>query len=242
MRLNILGLPAQWLRRFTRQRQAASSTTVAPRKVYLFFDESGDLNFNVAGTAHFLCGVLAVKDPWPLMNALDDLRERLFRGGPIPPQFHAAEDRQEVRDQVFEVLQSVGGFDYYSGIAVKKDVPLNDREDGPFYATMADFTLRMALQHYPSAEPIYLITDRLPVKQKRQAVIKGFKACLASIAGGREYHIDHQVSAAQGGLQAADYLNWAVYRKWERGDERSYDLIQAYVKSETRMNWTPLKD
>jgi hypothetical protein len=33
-------------------------------------------------------------------------------------------------------------------------------------------------------------------------------------------------------LQAADYLTWAVQRKYERDDSRSYDLIEPLIRSE----------
>lgn len=34
------------------------------------------------------------------------------------------------------------------------------------------------------------------------------------------------------GLQAADYAVWAVMRKWEQGDPRSYNMINGSVASE----------
>jgi hypothetical protein len=33
-------------------------------------------------------------------------------------------------------------------------------------------------------------------------------------------------------LQAIDYCLWAVFRKWERGDSRYYDLIKSKIRSE----------
>lgn len=38
--------------------------------------------------------------------------------------------------------------------------------------------------------------------------------------------------ASHPGLQAADYCTWSVYRKYQRGDLRSYDLIRAFIRSE----------
>lgn len=32
--------------------------------------------------------------------------------------------------------------------------------------------------------------------------------------------------------QAADYFGWAIYRKWESEDTRSYDLVRHHIKSE----------
>jgi len=38
--------------------------------------------------------------------------------------------------------------------------------------------------------------------------------------------------AADPCLQIADYCAWAIQRKWERQDLRSYDLIRAKIRSE----------
>jgi hypothetical protein len=47
-----------------------------------------------------------------------------------------------------------------------------------------------------------------------------------------KYRVLHHASKSSFGLQVADYCNWAIFRKWERGDTRSYDLIRSRVKSE----------
>ena len=226
-------------RRRSKLRLHLTVPDVPLKHLYLFFDESGNLDFGPNGTRYFLCGVLAVRDPWPLMDELSNLRQQLFRGSLIPACFHAAEDRQAVRNRVFDVIANVGGFKFFAGLSKKVDVPAKYRDAARFYTVMADFTLRMALQHYPTAEPVYLITDYLPTRGKREAVVKGFKACLSTVLDGREYRIEHQSASAQGCIQVADYVNWALFKKWERGDQRSYDLIRNFVEHETHMDWSP---
>ena len=36
-------------------------------------------------------------------------------------------------------------------------------------------------------------------------------------------------------LQVADYCTWAIQKKWERGDARSYDLISRRITHEVDM-------
>ena len=33
-------------------------------------------------------------------------------------------------------------------------------------------------------------------------------------------------------IEIADYCNWAIFRKWERQDLRSYELIRSGLRSE----------
>ena len=43
------------------------------------------------------------------------------------------------------------------------------------------------------------------------------------------YRVLHHASMSASLLQAADYCNWAVFRKAERADERSYSLIESSI-------------
>jgi len=213
-------------------------TSLGPRPLYLFFDEAGNLDFGRNGTRFFLCGILVTYDPWPFMQVLTDLREEVFRGGFIPPAFHATEDRQAVRDRVFEGIAGVGGFKAYIAVTEKAHVPATHTDPATFYTFVADFTLRMVLQRYPSDEPIYVITDELPLKGKREALVKGFKTSLAAIIPDREFKIGHQSSGTQACLQVIDYVTWAVFRRLELPDERSYVLIKDYIAYEGGVDWT----
>ena len=49
---------------------------------------------------------------------------------------------------------------------------------------------------------------------------------------GTRYSLLHHASKSCVGLQVTDYCNWAVFRKWERGDSRSYDLVKGAIQSE----------
>lgn len=47
-----------------------------------------------------------------------------------------------------------------------------------------------------------------------------------------DWHTDFRPSQADPCLQLADYCAWAIQRKWERGDERSYRLIRDRITYE----------
>ena len=46
------------------------------------------------------------------------------------------------------------------------------------------------------------------------------------------YHVLHHASKSNLDLQIADYCTWAVYRKWNRQDARSFQRIKAAVRRE----------
>ena len=84
-----------------------------------------------------------------------------------------------------------------------------------------------------SYKKVLIFTDTIPVKSKKKAIEKSIKQVLTKILPTNiPYSILHHSSKSNLDLQIADYCNWAIYRKWDTGDERSYILIKKYIKSE----------
>jgi len=80
---------------------------------------------------------------------------------------------------------------------------------------------------------VIVITDSIPVSRKREAVEKAVKQILSRmLPAGTKYRVLHHASKSCVSLQVADYCSWAIFRKWERGDLRSYDLIRSGMRSE----------
>jgi hypothetical protein len=100
---------------------------------------------------------------------------------------------------------------------------------------MLGYLLRYVLNGLDLAQysEIIVFTDRLPIQRKRKAVEKAVKLTLAHMLPKQvRYRIFHHDSKSNFDLQIADYCNWAICRKWDRADTRSYDRICSVVKSE----------
>jgi hypothetical protein len=87
-------------------------------------------------------------------------------------------------------------------------------------------------RHASTARELILITDTIPVKRERNAIEKTFKTFLRDRFANRKFAVFHHSSVAHVGLQTADYLTWALHRKWQRADEPSYALIKHLIRSE----------
>ena len=202
--------------------------------VYLFFDESGNLDFSENGSRWFCFGALTLRDPGPLSAALTRLRYGLLEQGLELEHFHAAEDRQAVRNQVFSALAAVGGFEVDVLVAEKRLTPAMLRDPFEFYRHLAHVLMDSVLDRFRDVdEPIVIITDSLPVQRERKALEKAFRTALRESLKGRPFSIVHHNSATHAGLQAVDYCTWAVQRRL-RGDDRPYELIRQWIRSEWR--------
>jgi hypothetical protein len=200
--------------------------------VYLFFDESGNLDFTENGSRHFCFGALTLRDPGPLTAALTRLRYSFLEEGLELHCFHAAEDRQVVRDAVFAALRDVGGFDFDVLVVDKRLTPAELRDPFEFYAWLGYVLVDSVLTRFhDDAEPIVIITDSLPLQRNRKALAKAFRTAIRESLRGRTFTILHHTSAAHAGLQAVDYCTWAMQRKL-KGDGRSYERIQGWIRAE----------
>jgi len=209
---------------------------MSPQHLYVFLDESGDFNFSSNGTKFFTFSTITKTRPSPWDTPLLSLKYDLIEVGVDIEYFHAAEDRQAVRDRVFAIIRNDLGSFRIDSLVIEK------RKTGPalqvlekFYPRMIGYLLRYVLdpKNLKDFAEVIVITDSIPISKKRKAIEKAVKQTLSRmLPRGTRYKILHHASKSCNGLQIADYCNWAIFRKWERMDLRSYDLIRSGIQSE----------
>lgn len=213
-----------------------SAPTPAPKPVYIFLDEGGNLDFSPTGSKYFTLTCVAAVRPFAWDVGLGELRYELLESGLSLDRFHATEDKQATRDRVFAVIQqSLSAVRVDSVIVEKAKTYPHVREDKFFYPQMMGYLLRYAVKRLPwtAFSEAIVITDRLPINRKRELVEKAVKETLANmLPPGQRYWVHHHESKSCWGLQVADYFNWAIYRAWENGDRRSLALVESAIKSQ----------
>jgi hypothetical protein len=206
------------------------------RFLYIFLDEGGDLNFSPSGTRYFLLTSIAKERPFHAYRELNELKYDLVELGMDIEYFHASEDTQAVRNRVFDIIQrNLTGIRVDSLVIEKRKTGLSLRAEERFYPEMIGYLLSYVIKgHDPRLfSEIIVFTDRIPIHRKRKAVEKAVKLTLAQmLPQGVRYRVLHHESKSNFDLQIADYCNWAVYRKWDRQDLRSYELIRPALRSE----------
>jgi hypothetical protein len=203
----------------------------------MFLDESGDLNFSRSGSKYYVITALSLTRPFPPLIPLMELKHDLWESDVELEYFHAAEDSQIVRDQVFNILTaSLGSFRVDAVVVEKpKTHPTLQKDHGRFYQKMFEILLKYVLQGQSKAfDKMIICSDVIPVHQKRRSIEKGIKQNLSLWAkqDGNSYAIQYCASKSELNLQVVDYLCWAISRKHERNDLRSYNLIRNCIRSE----------
>lgn len=203
---------------------------------FVFVDEAGNSDFSKTGTTYYSFTSVIMKRPFNTHGPLDDLRHGLMEAGNIKKRFHASEDEQEVRDAVFGIIGSHIKDVVIDAVLVEKcKLEPEYRELKYFYPYILGQLVRyVARRHswYKTETPIF-ITDEVPVNKKKKALKDSIKSVLANmVPSDVGYEVHHHESMSSYGLQIADYCSWAIFRKWESGDTRSYELIQPAIMSE----------
>jgi hypothetical protein len=205
------------------------------RITYLYFDEAGNFDFSPGGTRVFAMTCLVAHRPFAFHGSLLDIKYDLLEAGLNIELFHAAEDRQAVRNQVFGVIANcLPLVEAYSVIVQKRRVDPSRRAPHVLYRdAFARLVERACSPAVLATDHVVAITDHLPVNRQRAAFEKALKPYLKQHLGATaSYDLFHHQSRSDLNLQVADYVSWAVYRKWNSGDSRSYDLIESCMRSE----------
>ena len=204
---------------------------------YLFADEAGDFNFSSAPNVskYFILCTVALTDCQHGAKLLDLRRDMIWRDIEALEFFHATKDKQAVRDEVYTFL---GNVDFRADVTIlekAKAQPQTRTDDATFYKYAWYYHLKHVAPHVMRDATELMLTTASIGTKKGQAI---FTAAVNDVAQQTlqlpraQWKTTFTQSMADPCLQIADYVTWAVQRKWERGDARSYDLISAKLSTE----------
>ncbi len=205
---------------------------------FIFADEAGDFDFaRKQNVSKYFIVCAIVTDSCDVGHELLRLRRELqWDSVPIPDYFHATKDTQMVRDRVFALLNA-HEFEIYAQVLEKSKARPQVR------ATRHRFYQHAWYYLFKHSMPKIIrgLDDQLMVTTASIGVKKGqadFSAAVLDVLKQTQkidagaWRTTFCSSASDPCLQAADYCTWAIQRKWERGDSRSYDLIKHKIKYE----------
>ena len=81
-------------------------------------------------------------------------------------------------------------------------------------------------------DELLVIAASIGTKKEFESYWRGLSDVMSQTSPSTKYFIAQWPANTDTGLQIADYCSWAIQRKWERNDERSYHLIRYKISSE----------
>lgn len=201
---------------------------------YVYADESGNFDFSgQEGASRYFILTTVTVDDHTIASDLQTLRRKLaWEGESLAKGFHATNDKQRIRDRVFDVL---GRHDFRvdATILEKRKADPSRRIAGRFYGLAWYFHLSRVVPILAAqADELLVIAADIGANDMRA----NFSDTVSTVAGETGPKVAMVsamwLAATHPLLQAADYCSWALHRKWERADSRSYNLIEDKIASE----------
>lgn len=195
---------------------------------YVFADEAGCFTFkNQRGASRYFVLCTITMAECDVANDLIKIRRDLAASGePERTKLHATTDAQLVRDRVFEVL-GASSFRVDATVLEKCKAHPQCRVDEPtFYKYAWHHHFKdLNPQLLSSADKLLITAAALGSKKTKAAFKLGVNNTIQELVPRDRWEVSFIDSANDPLLWAADYCAWAIQRKWELGDERSFKLI-----------------
>jgi hypothetical protein len=203
---------------------------------FLFADEAGDFEFarkrNVS--RYFILCTVTMKSCDIGHQLLDLRRDLAWRGNTaIGDYFHACEDNQCVRDEVFRLIQR-------ADLRVDATILEKSKALPPKHPSDIDLYMHAWYYHFRSVGPAVirsgdelLLTAAVVSKRGQRARFNDtVNQVVQTVTTRNSWGTYFCPSMADPCLQVTDYCAWAIQRKWERDDTRSYELISEKIVRE----------
>lgn len=204
-------------------------------RVHVFADESGNFDFKRSDGAsrYFILTTIALTECSIGDELLELRRELTWKGLGLQTEFHAATDKQAVRDEVF-ALVSRHDFRIDATILDKTKAQPSVRGTDERFYKMAWYLHFKFIAHRITRPSDELLVVGASVGTRASRA--GFHQAVQEVVRQCAHVARHQVAswqcASEPCLQIADYCSWAIQRKWERNDARSHNLIKNKIATE----------
>ncbi len=214
------------------------------KTLFIFIDESGGFDFSPKGTKYFVLSAVSTLNPLG-KERLEEIKYDLMKNGTNLEYFHATEDKQIVRNQVYDFIENLENIEIDSVIVQKNktnpSLYISEKKKKSKKGTkLYTIALRTLLQYIfckyddsAKVDQVVIVLSSIFDLNKRELIKKTIKIYLKQIFSNPFYLYFHQ-NRSDKNTQIADYCCWAIYRKWTDGEIRPYNAVNKgnKIKSE----------
>lgn len=210
-----------------------------------FYDHHGNLIVGQEGCSPILIlGFVETQFPEPVRRSILDLQKTIvddpyFQDFPSIKKtavaFHAKDDLPEIRYEFFKLLAQQ---DFQAQVVVARKIERVFRNafharENDYYDHLVTELFQKVLHRY---QMNHIYFSKRGSRDRQSPLIKALKRGTAkletrhSATVGTKYSFQAQTPQGEPILSAIDYINWAVYRAFTRGDMGYYRVIENKIR------------
>lgn len=188
--------------------------------LYVFLDESGNLDFSRGGTKHYVLAAVTSVNPLVSSQDLQNLKYKLLQQGVDVEYFHASEDKQTIRNEVIKQIQTMANTIKVHYIYAEKPKAYPAlQSSAPFYAKLGMTLIRFIISYKSNGfDQIVIVFDKALPRKEQKAFLGQIKPELKRL--GKPYQIYFHRTLSDFNGQIADYFAWSKYVSLERNELR----------------------
>lgn len=201
----------------------------------IYLDESGDLGFGKSSSKWFLFTIAIVPDDRTLERIVRKIWRPLKKKHQRLGELHAYHADKVTRIRMLHKIGEVEELKVLTIVLNKQKVYV-DLQNQKNY--LYNYTANILLDRLHASgvlkndEQLELFIDRKDTKKTlRENFVEYLHRAMSSRRNG-EFKIALHRSHDNRSLQAVDFISWAIFRKYERGDYEFYELIKSKIVDE----------
>lgn len=208
-------------------------------RVHVFGDEAGDLAFKAPSegiSRYFIIGTVTLDD-CSIGSEILDLRRELAWDGSHLDCFHATSDKPRVRDRVYGIIAEHDLRFDATLLDKRKAYPYTYEDPLYFYKLAWYLHFKFVAGEIADArDELLVVASSLQIKRKitttKAAIHEAVTEVVNQVSPTVVCHCAFTPAKTDPCLQVADYMTWAIQRKYEMGDPGPYGVIEHQVGSE----------
>lgn len=201
----------------------------------IFLDESGDLGFKATSSKWFIFTIVLTDNHRKIEKIIKKVKGGLRKKYKKVNELHAYHTQPEVRKKILKLLSAEKDVKILCVVLNKKKVYIDLQKQKNY---LYNYTANILLDRLHNKkiidtdEPIDLYIDQ---KDTNKFIKENFEKYLKDNfkkRGNNKVAIKIKPSHTEKCLQAVDFISWAIFRKYERGDYEYYEIIKNSVIEE----------
>ena len=198
--------------------------------LYVFIDESGNFDFASSGTRHFVMAAVITASPLASAAVLHSLRYKLLAEGRDVSSFHATEDRQDIRDQVFRSLRNIDEVTTHVFYCDKRIAHRTVQSGAELHSVFGRKIIEFVIGQFSTGnhDSIVIVFDNALTRKTQDNFLKVLYPTLKLTV--KPFHVFFQRMLTDMNGQIADYLAWSKFVQLERGEERPWKSLGLTLK------------